>query len=55
MTTSADICPAPNEELAAAVRGSLIMPGDPGYDQARASFTLEAASAAPRMSWGGRL
>jgi FAD/FMN-containing dehydrogenase len=37
MTTSA-IATAPYEDLAAAVRGSLIMPGDPGYDQARAVY-----------------
>ena len=29
---------APYEELAAAVRGGLIRPGDPGYDQARAVY-----------------
>ena len=34
MTTSADIATAPSQELAAAVRGDLIMPGDPGYDDA---------------------
>jgi len=34
MTTSADIATAPSQELAAAVRGDLIMPGDPGYDEA---------------------
>jgi hypothetical protein len=34
MTTSADIATAPSEELAAAVRGDLIMPGDPGHDEA---------------------
>jgi FAD/FMN-containing dehydrogenase len=37
MTTSA-IATAPYEELAAAVRGNLIMPGDPEYDQARAVY-----------------
>jgi FAD/FMN-containing dehydrogenase len=37
MTTSA-IATAPFEELAAAVRGSLIMPKDPEYDQARAVY-----------------
>jgi FAD/FMN-containing dehydrogenase len=37
MTTSA-IATAPYEDLAAAVRGSLIMPGDPEYDQARAVY-----------------
>ena len=37
MTTSA-IVTAPYEDLAAAVRGSLIMPGDPEYDQARAVY-----------------
>ena len=38
MTTSAAITTAPYEELAAGVRGSLIMPGDPEYDQARAVY-----------------
>src|SRR5215467_15579422 len=37
MTTSATIT-APYQELAAAVRGDLIVPGDPGYDQARAVY-----------------
>ena len=34
MTTSAGSATAPSEEPAAAVRGDLIMPGDPGYDDA---------------------
>src|SRR5258708_17624041 len=34
MATSAGSATAPSEELAAAVRGDLIMPGDPGYDDA---------------------
>ena len=38
MSTSADIATAPFAELAAAVRGDLILPGDPGYDQARAVY-----------------
>src|SRR5262249_42478140 len=38
MTTSTAIATAPYEELAAAVRGDLITPGDPGYDQARAVY-----------------
>jgi FAD/FMN-containing dehydrogenase len=38
MTTSAATTTAPYAELAAAVRGELIMPGDPGYDQARAVY-----------------
>src|SRR5438477_11036594 len=38
MTTSATVTTAPYEELAAAVRGDLITPGDPGYDQARAVY-----------------
>ena len=38
MTTSAGIATAPYEELAATLRGSLIMPGDPGYDEARAVY-----------------
>jgi hypothetical protein len=29
---------APYAELAAALRGDLIVPGDPGYDQARAVY-----------------
>jgi len=37
MTTSA-VTTAPYEELAAAVRGSLIRPGDPEYDQTRAVY-----------------
>jgi FAD/FMN-containing dehydrogenase len=38
MTTSTAMTTAPYAELAAAVRGDLIMPGDPGYDQARAVY-----------------
>src|SRR5689334_18271562 len=38
MTTSAAVATAPFEELAAAVRGDLITPADPGYDQARAVY-----------------
>ena len=38
MTTSATVATAPYEELAAAVRGDLITPGDPGYDPARAVY-----------------
>jgi FAD/FMN-containing dehydrogenase len=38
MTTSAAMTTAPYEELAAAVRGSLIRPGDPEYDQTRAVY-----------------
>jgi hypothetical protein len=34
MTTSADSATAPYEKLAAAVRGDLIMPKDPGFDDA---------------------
>jgi hypothetical protein len=37
MTTSA-FTTAPYHELTAAVRGSLILPGDTGYDQARAVY-----------------
>jgi FAD/FMN-containing dehydrogenase len=37
MTTSA-IATVPYEDLAAAVRGSLILPGDPEYDRARAVY-----------------
>ena len=38
MTTSAAVATAPFEELAAAVRGDLITPADPGYDEARAVY-----------------
>src|SRR5262249_53962805 len=38
MTTSTATATAPYEELAAAIRGDLITPGDPGYDQARAVY-----------------
>jgi len=38
MTTSAAMTTAPYEELAATVRGSLIRPGDPEYDQTRAVY-----------------
>ncbi|HXZ75060.1 MAG TPA: FAD-binding oxidoreductase [Streptosporangiaceae bacterium] len=38
MTTSTAMTTAPYEELAAAVRGDLITPGDPEYDQARAVY-----------------
>jgi FAD/FMN-containing dehydrogenase len=38
MTASAGITTAPYEDLAAAVRGSLITPEDPEYDQARAVY-----------------
>ena len=38
MTTSTATTTAPYAELAAAVRGDLILPGDPGYDQARAVY-----------------
>ena len=37
-TTSADIATKPFHELAGALRGDLIRPGDPGYDQARAVY-----------------
>src|ERR1035437_10690227 len=37
-TTSAGIATTPYEELAAALRGDLIVPGDPGYDAARAVY-----------------
>jgi len=36
--TASTATTAPYAELAAAVRGDLIMPGDPGYDQARAVY-----------------
>jgi FAD/FMN-containing dehydrogenase len=38
MTTSAATTTAPYVELAAAVRGDLIMPADPGYDHPRAVY-----------------
>ena len=38
MTTSTATTTAPYAELAATVRGDLILPGDPGYDQARAVY-----------------
>ena len=37
-TTSADVGTMQYRELAAAVRGDLIVPGDPGYDEARAVY-----------------
>ena len=36
--TQADIATAPYEDLAAGLRGDLIVPGDPGYDEARAVY-----------------
>ncbi|HEX9542763.1 MAG TPA: FAD-binding protein, partial [Streptosporangiaceae bacterium] len=36
--TSAGIATMPYENLAAVLRGSLITPGDPGYDEARAVY-----------------
>ena len=38
MTTSADVATAPYEELAAALHGALIRPGNVGYDEARAVY-----------------
>src|SRR5450432_170490 len=37
-TTSAQIATRPYGDLAAALRGSLILPDDPGYDEARAVY-----------------
>src|ERR1700719_70739 len=37
-TTSASIATTPYEELTAVLRGDLISPGDPGYDEARAVY-----------------
>ena len=37
-TTSAGVATAPYDELAAGLRGSLIRPADPGYDEARAVY-----------------
>ena len=36
--TSADVGTIQYRELAAALRGDLIVPGDPGYDEARAVY-----------------
>ena len=38
MTTQASTGTAPYEELATTLRGELILPGDPGYDEARAVY-----------------
>jgi FAD/FMN-containing dehydrogenase len=38
MTTTTDHIAAPYQELAGALRGDLIVPGDPAYDQARAVY-----------------
>jgi FAD/FMN-containing dehydrogenase len=38
MTTQASAGTAPYEELATTLRGELILPGDPGYDDARAVY-----------------
>jgi hypothetical protein len=38
-TTSAGVATMQYRELAAVLRGELIVPGDPGYDQARAVTT----------------
>ena len=38
MTTSTATTTAPYAELAGAVRGDLIMPGNPGHAQARAVY-----------------
>ena len=37
-TTTPAIATAPFDELAAALRGELITPADPGYDEARAVY-----------------
>jgi len=37
-TTSADIATKPFHELAAVLRGDLIEPGNPGYEEARAVY-----------------
>ena len=37
-TTSAGVATLQYRELAAVVRGDLIVPGDPGYDEARAVY-----------------
>lgn len=38
MTTTVGTATAPYAQLAATVRGDLVMPGDPGYDRARAVY-----------------
>jgi hypothetical protein len=38
-TTSTALATAPYQELAAAPRGDLITPGDPGYDEAPQSLS----------------
>ena len=38
MTSADDVGTIPYRELAAALRGDLIVPGDPGYDEARAVY-----------------
>src|ERR1700757_64387 len=38
MTTSVGVATAPYEQLAAALRGSLILPGDHGYGETRAVY-----------------
>src|SRR5215468_12018354 len=38
MSTTTDVATAPYEDLIAALRGDVIRPGDPGYDQARAVY-----------------
>ena len=42
-TTSAGLATAPYADLAAALRGDLIRPGDAGYDQARAAWSAFVA------------
>ena len=38
MTTTANVAAAPYQDLATALRGELVTPGDPGYDAARAVY-----------------
>src|SRR5689334_8385547 len=38
MSTTTDVTTAPYEDLIAALRGEVIRPGDPGYDEARAVY-----------------
>jgi hypothetical protein len=50
MTTSAGVAIAPYEELAATLRGVLIMPGDGGYDETRARGRRRALAGAVRQA-----
>jgi hypothetical protein len=45
--TPADVGTIQYDELAAALRGDLIVAGDPGYDGARAVYILPASEPSP--------